>query len=348
MADLYEIGKQDLVGELYSLDVNDVSLDVGLDRTEPLNSSSLAPCQTQDLKPTYSQHVNPPSQQQFAAPCALSPGQQRPVTNPNTTHSNGASSTYANCTFPSQANYVGNANSGSYVGHPGMTNYQNTTLSTSRPLSSVEPSFGFSNVPSGQSSLLQVQTDQPLNRTSIKTERLNSSGYYCNPGSMDQPGMSGMSRIATSGPPLSGLSQQTNTNIRYHNRLTNNGGFPAWSSAPPSPYSSASSSSSSYADALQVQFSPTEVLTSPFASPRDDNDFIHGNGPAAGPSPAQYNPASGNYRAAQRPRVQVQGGFSQPFVNIPEISPVGIVEELVPSVHHANAITTHNAGLANW
>lgn len=194
------------------------------------------------------------------------------------------------------------------------------TMTQSQPL----PPRG--NVGSSQAGLLKLQTQPMLNRSYIKTEPVRSAGYYCNSASMDTVLSGGM----TNGPRFPGVSAPSNTYM-YQNKLSHVG-LPQWTTAPPSPYSSGSSSTSSY-DALHMQFSPTDMLTSPFASPRDDNDYNHGNGPPY---------ANGGQRSFTRP----QPSFPQAFVDIPEIAPMGMVEELVPHMHHTSPLASRtSAGL---
>ena len=241
-----------------------------------------------------------------------------------------------------------------YLNHGGMMENQNTMQPTSAPPQppSVQVPFVEDLVGGHQTGLLRVQVGQPMKSNSVKMEpgRFNSSaGYYCNTNGVEPRPMSDMSRMA-------GLSAQMNAaaSNRYQNKYVNQGNLPAWAPAPPSPYSSGSSTCSSFADPLNVQFSPTEVLVSPFASPRGDNDYsagVHNNVPAAAvlsPAGQYYPPVSANYRMVQRSRPRVPNTFAQQFVNIPEISPVGMVDDLVPGAHRVSPISTHNAGMANW
>jgi hypothetical protein len=191
------------------------------------------------------------------------------------------------------------------------------TMTQSQPL----PPRG--NVGSSQAGLLKLQTQPMLNRSYIKTEPVRSAGYYCNSASMDTVLSGGM----TNGPRFPGVSAPSNTYM-YQNKLSHVG-LPQWTTAPPSPYSSGSSSTSSY-DALHMQFSPTDMLTSPFASPRDDNDYNHGNGPPY---------ANGGQRSFTRP----QPSFPRAFVDIPEIAPMGMVEELVPHMHHTSPLASRTS-----
>ncbi len=205
-------------------------------------------------------------------------------------------------------------------------------MTSSQPL----PPHG--NVGSSQPGLLQVQTQPMQNRSYIKTEPTNvrSTGYYCNSASMD----SAVPRGMANGPFFPGLPAQNNT-YRYQNKL-NHVGLPQWTTAPPSPYSSGSSSTSSY-DALHVQFSPTETLTSPFASPHDDsNDYNHGN---ALPLPGQPYMNRGH---PQRSYIRPPPSFPKPFVDIPEIAPMGVVEELVQGMNHTSPLASRTtAGLTH-
>lgn len=405
LADLDEIGKGDLVGELFHLDVQDFDFDQ--DPSEPSNvASSSPPCAVQDFPPTYTQPANhhvtssqapvwqpskqkpapvtSPTQQQFTPPsCALSPGNQRPVNNPCSLNTNMASATAVNPTYvsgppPSTRGYhVNNVapstlspvnengmpplhqnglpclTSTGYLNNRGMMMMKSQNTMQAAPPPPPPPAAQVPYVDDllgSQGGLLRVQVGQAMKLNSVKSEpgRFNSSvGYYCNTNGVEPYPMSDMSRVA-------GMSAHMNAaaSNRYQNRYVNQGNPPAWVSAPPSPYSSGSSSCSSYADALNVQFSPTDVLVSPFASPRDDNDYgasMHNNVPAAGaPSPAgQYYPP-GNYRMVQRSRARLPNTFAQPFVNIPEISPVGMVDDLLPGVHRVSPISAHNTGMANW
>lgn len=192
------------------------------------------------------------------------------------------------------------------------------------------------NVNSSQAGLLKVQTQPMLNPSYVKAEPGRSAGFYCNSSNMDSALPGGL----TNGLLFPGAPTPSNV-YRYQNTL-NHGGLPQWTTAPPSPYSSSSSSTSSY-DALHVQFSPTEVLTSPFASPRDNNDYNHRNSPTSVPLPRQ--PYSNN---GQRSFSRPPPSFPQPFVDIPEIAPMGMVEELVPGIHHTSPLGSRTtAGLTH-
>ena len=204
------------------------------------------------------------------------------------------------------------------------------TMSLSQPL----PPRG--NVNSSQAGLLKVQTQPMSNRSYVKTEQVRSAGYYCSSSNIDPALPGGL----TNGALFPGDSTPSNV-YRYQNKL-NHGGLSQWTTAPPSPYSSGSSSTSSY-DALHVQFSPTEVLTSPFASPRDSNDYNYGNSPNSVPLPRQ--PYSNN---GQRSFTRPPPNFPQPYVDIPEIAPIGMVEELVPGMHHTSPLGSRTtAGLTH-
>jgi hypothetical protein len=193
------------------------------------------------------------------------------------------------------------------------------------------------NMGPSQAGLLQVQTQPMQNRSYIKTE---PTQYYCNSVSMD----SGMPGGMGNGPSFPGVAMRGNQ-YRYQNKL-NHVGQPQWTTAPPSPYSSGSSSTSSY-DALHVQFSPTDMLTSPFASPRDDSDYNHGNAQSSVPLPGQLYTTAG-YKQ-QRSFARPPPSFPQPFVDIPEIAPMGVVEELVPGMHRTSPIAARTtAGLTHF
>lgn len=201
------------------------------------------------------------------------------------------------------------------------------TMTLSQPL----PPRG--NMNSSQAGLLKVQTQPISNRPYVKTEQVRSAGYYCSSSNMDPAVPGGLSN----GPPFPGVLTPSNVYM-YQNKL-NHGGLPQWTTAPPSPYSSGSSSTSSY-DALHVQFSPTEMLTSPFASPRDNNDY---NSPNSVALPRQPYPNNG-----QRSFIHPPPSFPQPFVDIPEIAPIGLVEELVPGMHHTSPLGSRTtAGLTH-
>ena len=415
LADLDEIGKDDLVGELFHLDVQDIDFDQDPSGSEPpSNASAGSHCAVQDFPPTYTQPANhhvtssqapalpaskqrptpvsSPTQQQFTPPsCALSPGHQRPANNPYSLNTNmaGRAATAPNPAYVSgpppltSGYHVNNVSSSrrsplnqngmpplsqngmptlnqngmpiltstGYLNHGGMMENQNTMQPTSAPQPpSVQVPF-VDDLVGHQTGLLRVQVGQPMKLNPVKMEpgRFNSSaGYYCNANGVEPRTMSDMSRMA-------GLSAQMNAaaSNRYQNKYMNQGNLPAWAPAPPSPYSSGSSCSS-FADPLNVQFSPTEVLVSPFASPRGDNDYggnVHNNVPAAAvlsPAGQYYPPVSDKYRMVQRSRPRLPNSFAQQFVNIPEISPVGMVDDLVPGAHRVSPISAHNAGMANW
>ncbi|XP_028409090.1 uncharacterized protein LOC114531676 [Dendronephthya gigantea] len=207
--------------------------------------------------------------------------------------------------------------------------YHQPTMTSSQPLPR-------GNVASNPTGLLTVQTQPMLNRSYIKTEPVRSTGYYCNSASGDRSFPGGVSN----GLPFQGVPTQNNA-YRYQNNKLNHGGIPQWTTAPPSPYSSGSSSTSSY-DALHVQFSPTEILTSPFASPGNDNEYNHLNASHQAPYPGPPQPGGGHTkRSFQRP----PPSFPQPFVDIPEIAPV---EELIPGMHHTSPIASRaTAGLTH-
>ena len=192
------------------------------------------------------------------------------------------------------------------------------------------------NMGSNQGGLLQVQTQQMPNRSYIKTEpaHIRSAGYYCNSANMD-------STLPGNGPSIAAVSTQAN---QYRYNKLNHMGVPQWTTELPSPYSSGSSSTSSY-DALHVQFSPTDILTSPFASPHDDCDYNHGNAQPPVSLPGQPY-TNGGY--TKRPLTRPPPNFPQPFVDIPEIAPMGVVEELVPGMHRTSPMATRTtAGLTH-
>ena len=211
----------------------------------------------------------------------------------------------------------------------GPSSYQ-PVMTTSQPL----PSRG--NTDSRQTGLLQVQTQPMANRSMIKSEPVRSTGYYCNSGNMDSALPGGL----TNGPPYPGMSPQSNA---YKYNKLNHGGMPQWTTAPPSPYSSGSSSTSSY-DALHVQFSPTEILSSPFASPRDDSEYNRGNKSTSVPLPGQPYP---NGSHPQRSFTRPPPDFPQPFINIPEIAPMGMVEELAPGMQTSPLTSRTTVGLTH-
>ena len=215
--------------------------------------------------------------------------------------------------------------SGHFVNPAVPTSYATTAMTSTHPLA---PNKMVSN----QGGLLKVQTQAMLNRTYIKTEAARTTGYYCSSANVDSamPGRLG------NGVSFTGATTKANNGAYPYQNTLNHGGLPQWTTAPPSPYSSGSSSTSSY-DALHVQFSPTEMLTSPFASPRDDNDYNHGNQP---PLPGQQ---CSNTRHPPRSYPHLPPSFPQPFVHIPEIAPMGMIEELVPGMHHTSPITSRAA-----
>lgn len=169
--------------------------------------------------------------------------------------------------------------------------------------------------------LLKVRSQQAADGY-IKPER--STGYCCNPNNQMSSSMSwGMTNN------LSFQSQNMplrQNDYRYQNKLNYTNQRPSqWAMAPPSPYSSGSSSTSSY-DALHVQFSPTESLASPFASPHGDKDHIQGNLPLH----------------AQGPQYLLRGppAIQEPFLDMSNISSQGMVEELIPGINQTSPVGT--------
>lgn len=354
-----------MVGDLFEFDVNSLNLDpLDESNTVPLTHASDAPYPISEISPntpmpqpdawaardprTTSQY--PPVQQRVPQQLVQSSGML------TSTYSNSGVIPHTGGRPPPGIGTTGMVSPqgvppGVMPGRQVPRNGINSSVANGPVVNASNPSMGYQptmassqplprgNVASNPTGLLTVQTQPMVNRSYIKTEPARSTGYYCNSATMDRSFPGAMSN----GLPFQGVSMQSNA-YRYQNNKLNHGGVPQWTTAPLSPYSSGSSSTSSY-DALHVQFSPTELLTSPFASPGNDNEYNHVNSSHqasfAGP------PLSGGghpKRSFQRP----PPSFPQPFVDIPEIAPMGTVEELVSGMRHPSPITSRTpAGLTH-